>query len=106
MKTKEFKPVIAHFGYAPEKDKMFDDEIYCIIHEHGAVRSVTFLCPCGCGLPIYILEGDKYEGGSGTRKITVVESNGAFTWVTIDPSIKVNGGCNSHFWIKDNKVIL
>ena len=59
---------------------------------------VVYLCPCGCGLEICTAFGNLWPGNRW--KLTLDGDK-----VTLDPSIAVRGGCKSHFWIKENRIV-
>lgn len=55
-----------------------------------------FLCPCGCGEPcVCPLKPNAPNGWDFS------EHNGK---VTLSPSV-LQGGCNAHFFVRDNKII-
>ncbi|UQG60874.1 hypothetical protein MIH18_02665 [Marinobacter sp. M3C] len=60
--------------------------------------AVAFRCPCGCGkrLELLLIKEAKPNWaisiGEGARP-------------TLHPSIWLKGGCKSHFWLRDGKVI-
>ena len=59
---------------------------------------VAFICPCGCELPCTL---PTRQTGAAHPVWQVVYKDGK---ITIDPSIRRQGACNAHFWIKENKV--
>lgn len=60
--------------------------------------SVGFACPCGCQRTIELL---LIPDANPHWKITV-DSKGR---PTLTPSVWLQGGCRSHFWVRKGKVI-
>lgn len=67
--------------------------ILYISEKHG---HVTFICPCGCGKTGISLKPVWDDGWDMTK-------NGDM--VTFSPSILQRGGCKSHYFIRENKII-
>jgi hypothetical protein len=70
-----------------------------VIEQSGdCPKWLHFRCPCGCG---------------ETRSVNLMRSHSpAWALIThengrcsLSPSVVVNRGCHSHFWIRDNRVI-
>lgn len=71
--------------------------------EYGnTIHAVDFLCPCGCGLNLYTPVVQVGETPRHNKCWTYSESQDK---ITLEPSIQVMGGCNSHFFIRDNEVV-
>lgn len=69
-----------------------------VVKQGDKVRMVDFLCPCGCGhtVPTFVTEDPKQEN----------DNRWIFTDIdgpTLYPSIRWEGGCKAHFWIKNGK---
>ena len=68
------------------------------------VEYVVFRCPCNCGtiLTLPVASFSTYKNGKHWKFMSY---NGE---VTLNPSIQIyprkDGGCSSHFFIKNNKV--
>jgi hypothetical protein len=102
MNTKEFKAYYCHTQIMPPVKAYLEGCMYVPFFE-GSLSGVGFLCPCGCGLPLWIPNEPYAEGGSlEPRKITRNPDD----TITITPSILVNSGCRSHFYITNSKVII
>lgn len=60
--------------------------------------AVAMLCPCGCGetIELMVMGGvfPRWDVSIGRRKR-----------VSLYPSVWVQSGCRSHFWLKDGRVI-
>jgi len=64
MKVTEFKILVFQYGKLPDISDMMEDVIY-VAREDGIDNGIKFLCPCGCGFPIWLPLGkDNNEGGS------------------------------------------
>jgi hypothetical protein len=102
MSKQEYHPVKIDYKDSPENKDMKSDVIYIVsLPDEG--QGIRFLCPCGCKLPIWIPLGEmNNEGGSGPRELIWHDEK----TISISPSIQVKGGCNYHFFIQKNKVIV
>mgnify|MGYP005854515883 CR=1 FL=1 len=58
---------------------------------------IGFKCPCGCGRTIELLVVEEAK----PRWDYKVDENG---WISLVPSVWLNTGCKSHFWIKNGRV--
>ena len=66
-----------------------------VIYVSSEFETVSFLCPCGCGGESNIPVDSKGWG-------IVFNAPGV---LTLTPSILKMGGCKSHYFIRDNKVV-
>jgi len=60
--------------------------------------AVAFRCPCGCGKRLELL---LIEEAKPNWSISIRKGNKP----TLHPSIWLKGGCKSHFWIRNGRVI-
>jgi hypothetical protein len=69
-----------------------------LAREDGEDWCVGLRCPCGCGqrLEMMVLKEVK------PRWDVAVDRHG---YVSLHPSVWVNVGCQSHFWIRGGKVV-
>jgi hypothetical protein len=69
-----------------------------LAREDGEDWAVAFRCPCGCGkrLELLLIEEAEPHWSINISK----EGN-----PTLHPSVWLKGGCKSHFWIRNGKVI-
>ena len=61
-------------------------------------QMITFICPCGCGKKFQLNTDMEIEPLWQYR----INVNGE---INIHPSVQRIGGCESHFWIRDNRVV-
>lgn len=99
MKTLEYKTFYCPSVIMPPTKAYLEGCIYVGFFE-GHLVGAGFLCPCGCGQPLWIPNEPNAEPGSGPREIL----RNADDTITIKPSILVNASCRSHFYITNNKV--
>lgn len=69
-----------------------------LTQDDGEQWSVGMRCPCGCGTTIELLVIPEAK----PRWDVEVNNHGL---PTLKPSIWLNKGCRSHFWIREGKVI-
>lgn len=69
-----------------------------VAREDGTLWSAGLICPCGCGrrLEVMLLPGVKPRWD-----LTI----GVSGLPTLHPSIWVNTGCRSHFFLRDGQII-
>lgn len=60
--------------------------------------AVAFRCPCGCGKRLELL---LFEEAKPNWSINIGKGGKP----TLHPSVWLKGGCKSHFWLRDGKVI-
>jgi len=67
--------------------------------DDGAIipQAVAFLCPCGCGIEIYL----PVDGSNVETKWSLSLNDGT---PTITPSVAMRGGCMSHYFITRGEV--
>lgn len=96
----DFFVEIHEFGKLPKEMSV---EVLRVARENGIDKGVSFICPCG-EHQIYIPLGeDNNEGGSEEERQLIWTLPDKI--LSITPSIKVNGGCNLHFYITLNKFV-
>lgn len=88
MKLESLEPVFVE----TIPDTIEPGKIY-ISEKYGGA---TWLCPCGCGDNAHIPFNKWNEAWTMTK-------NGDL--VTFTPSIQMRYGCQSHYFIRDNKII-
>lgn len=94
MKTHYNEVVVAdNLPYDTNNDTLYYSPRYSL---------VKFLCPCGCKHEIVLRTAEEVDVPGRKWKVQVVDNK-----MSLWNSIWVNweGGCQSHFFIKDNKVI-
>lgn len=71
-------------------------EFQVVVADDGEPQSVEFLCPCGCGNPVYlplVTSLNERKSGGGPR----------WDWKTgghlVHPSVLWTSGCRSHFFV-------
>lgn len=69
-----------------------------LAREDGEDWAVAFRCPCGCGKRLELLLIDEAKPN---WSIMIGKSGKP----TLHPSVWLKGGCKSHFWLRDGKVI-
>ncbi|MEM1155618.1 MAG: DUF6527 family protein [Pseudomonadota bacterium] len=69
-----------------------------LAREENEDWAVAFRCPCGCGKRLELL---LIEEAEPNWKISVSKSQNP----TLHPSVWLKGGCRSHFWLRDGRVI-
>ncbi len=82
----------------PEAKDFAPDTVY-VVGDGETVSCAGFLCPCGCGLEVYL----PLIPGSPSRPrwhLHVAEDKK----VTLSPSILQRGGCESHYYIVKGEV--
>ena len=90
----EFEKVVEHDEYLPKPQDVPEGEIhYC--HNYNVI---SFKCPCGCGEHIFI----NSKGYMPSATCWDIQLHG--DKVTASPSIRMTGGCKSHYFIRVNKV--
>ncbi|RWR26801.1 hypothetical protein D2T29_19685 [Sinirhodobacter populi] len=62
----------------------------------GAIRGITFICPCGCGR-----EG--YLPARGCGHSHEWDISGDIDCLTANPSVQFVGGCLWHGWLKSGE---
>jgi hypothetical protein len=69
-----------------------------LARDDGEDWCVGLRCPCGCGerLEMMLLEGVK------PRWDVILDGHGR---VSLHPSVWLQSGCRSHFWVRKGKVI-
>lgn len=65
-----------------------EDEVWC----------VGLKCPCGCG---YIVELPIINEANPRWDFQINPKNK----ISLYPSVSLNKGCKSHFWVKEGKII-
>lgn len=68
-----------------------------LAREGGEDWCVGMRCPCGCGRVVELLVIDEAK----PRWKVLVSANGL---PTLTPSVWLQKGCRSHFWIRDGQV--
>jgi hypothetical protein len=58
---------------------------------------VTYICPCGCGEKVHFPIKPFWDAAWEMTK--------SGDLVTISPSILMRGGCKSHYFIRENKIV-
>tara|TARA_A100001391_G_scaffold29238_1_gene15765 strand:- start:578 stop:907 length:330 start_codon:yes stop_codon:yes gene_type:complete len=69
-----------------------------LAREENEDWAVAFRCPCGCGKRLELL---LIEEAEPNWEISVSKSEKP----TLYPSVWLKGGCKSHFWLRDGRVI-
>ena|ERR1700676_292447 len=77
---------------------------FWVLQEDGAVVSVNFLCPCGCGRECYTPVTDATKGQLKTERHWLF-SRGPNGRPTLTPSIRYLSGCKTHFNVTEGKVV-
>lgn len=94
MKIESYKTTIC--GERPEYPDIKDGEIY-YAKDDGIV---CFNCPCGCGTFVQL----PVEKSMGSPNWDMLICKDMTSSITLRPSIKQVGGCNSHYFVEDGKV--
>lgn len=76
--------------------ELLDEDTIYICSEEGAPQTCEFLCPCGCG---WKAEVNLRKSMKPCWDLSIQDEK-----VTIIPSIWRKGNCDSHFFLKDNKI--
>ena len=106
----EFKCLIVNDDRQPDRCDLKPGVFYVIViagwppYQHLAdkIVGVRFLCPCGCGVPVW--ESTRH------RPVTIKNRHGKQTLTfgetgdTSGDSVKMRGGCGSHYFVKDNVI--
>lgn len=91
---REFHKVMEYRRYFPNS-KYFKEGV---LHHSKELNVIEYLCPCGCKQKVFI-NSKGYMSTATCWDITLKDGK-----VTVSPSIRMTSGCESHYFIKENKV--
>lgn len=73
-------------------EHMDEDTLYVMIKPSSSI--ISFYCPCGCRDIVDLKLGLDADSWSLHYD----------TGVTLNPSVQLQHGCKSHFWLRNNQV--
>lgn len=95
------KPI--YIGYPYEDEQVPRDTIF-VVESGGKIQWVGFVCPGGCGAPIYLPAGDSERNSVGARWSCEVRDGKATLRPSVGSGKKKDGGFCCHYFIEENRV--
>ena len=84
-----------HYARSDDIPDYLENDLVYICDENQA-WAIIFVCPCGCGEPIYL---NLLQSANPKWKYSIKRNK-----ISIFPSIDRIRGCKSHFWLRNGKI--
>lgn len=77
-------------------------ELLVLTADDGSPWALSYLCPCGCGVPVMIPSPQAVAGQSPSWTLTA-EPDGTYS---ASPSVRMTSptGCQAHYHIRHNRI--